>query len=114
MTRHGFTNTTNQHFIHACDLLALEFCRTLDVAYNSADCWWIDYGIGFAFQAGEMFADAGDMMLAIEHHMTYDQWAEWYWEWIKYDDNGNPLPGRINLNSWLMGARYNNDKEKEI
>lgn len=106
-------NTTNQRFIHACDLLALEFCRTLDVAYDDADCWWVSYGNVFAFQAGEMFTNTEDMMLAIERRMTYEQWAAWYWQWVATDDDGDELPHRVNLNSWLMGARYNDDKEKE-
>lgn len=108
-----YNNKTNRYFIDACDRLAREFCKTLDVSVHPEDSWWVSYGSVFAFQCGEMFTNAEEMMLAIEHKMTYEEWAEWYWEWIRSDDNGNPLPGRINLNSWLRGARYNDDKEKE-
>lgn len=101
-----FDNPINKHFINACELLAQEFCKTLDVSYHKDDCHWVDYGNTFAFQAGEMFIDACDMMLVVENKMDYDAFSEWYYQWIAYDEKtGEPLPHRINLNSWLMGAR---------
>lgn len=110
---HKFHNSFNCHFINACDQLAKEFCKTLDVSDHPGDAFWISYGVTFAFQCFEIFVNAEEMMLVIEHKMTYADFSEWYWEWVECDDDGNPLPGRISLNSWLMGARYNNDKEKE-
>lgn len=29
-----FDNPINKHFINACELLAQEFCKTLDVSYH--------------------------------------------------------------------------------
>lgn len=107
-----YVNPVNRHFVNACDLLAHEFCKALGLGWGPSDCWWVAYGGVYAFQGGEMFADAADMMLAVEHRMTYDEWCAWYREWVATDDDGNPLPGRINLDSWLMGARYRMDTDK--
>ena len=32
-----FDNPINKHFINACELLAQEFCKTLDVSYQKAE-----------------------------------------------------------------------------
>ena len=100
-----FTNCINLAFINACDKLALHFCSTLGVSASSSDTWWVSYGSLFCFLGGEMFINAEDMMLVIEHRMTWEDFSEWYWQWNDMDKDGNPLPNRVNLNSWLMGAR---------
>lgn len=102
-----FTNRINLAFINDCDELALHFCSTLGVSPSSDDTWWVSYGGLFAFQCGEMFINAEDMMRVVEHRMTWEDFSEWYSQWTDYDSdgNGNPLPNRVNLNSWLMGAR---------
>ena len=48
-----------------------------------------------------------DMFCIIENNMTYDAYAEW--RDANLDNNRN-----INLKSWLMGARHDMLKEKEI
>lgn len=106
-----FKNPVVRHFANACDLLAHEFCKRLGLDWGPGDCWWVAYGDVFAFQGGEMFASLADMALAVEHGMNFDEWSAWYWEWVKTDDDGNPMPGRINLNSWLMGARHKDNTD---
>lgn len=105
MTYNKFKKLANRRFAASCERLAQAFCKTLDVTYHPDDCWWVSYGGVFAFQGGEMFADAGDMMLAIEFNMTYEQWSEFYDQWVNSE-------GKINLNSWLMGARCTDKTRK--
>lgn len=99
-----FTNCINLAFINDCDKLALHFCSTLGISASSSDTWWVRYGSLFCFLGGKMFINAEDMMLVIEHRMTWEDFREWYWQWNDMDKDGNPLQNRVNLNSWLMGA----------
>lgn len=105
MSVNKFRNPVNGIFIRACGTLAKEFCDTLGVSDHKDDIHWVSYGNVFSFVGGEMFTNAEDVMLAIEHKMTYEEWAEWYYQWTDTDSDGNPLPNRVNLRSWLMGAR---------
>lgn len=109
-----FTNSVNRDFMAACDRLAAHFCSTLGISASSSDAWWVSYGGLFAFQCGEMFIHAEDMMRVIEHRMTWEAFSEWYYQWNDMDKDGNPLPGRVNLNSWLMGARPDITQDEQI
>lgn len=101
-----------ESFKNACDVLGVAFCRQLDVSSHKDDAWWVDYGSTFAFGAGEMFVSAEEMMLVLEHNMTYDDFSDWYWRWCDFDPKTcERKPGRINLRSWLMGARYDNEDD---
>lgn len=93
-----FTNSVNRDFMAACDRLAAHFCSTLGISASSDDVWWVSYGNVFAFQCGEMYTNAEDMMLVIEHRMTWEDYLEFYGQWIESEHH-------INLNSWLMGLR---------
>lgn len=93
-------------FISACEQLARAFCDTLGISRHSDGCWWVDYGGTFAFQCGEMFAGAEDMMLVIENGMSWEDFVEWYYQFYDFDhETLEQKPNRINLRSWLMGAR---------
>lgn len=109
-----FKNRINLTYINACNKLALHFCSTLGVSPSSDDTWWVSYGGLFAFQCGEMFIHAEDMMRVIEHRMTWEDFSEWYSQWTDYDSDGNPLPNRVSLNSWLMGARPGITQDEQI
>ena len=102
-----YQHPVNKLFASACDILATEFCRTLGISDSPGDIYWISYGNVLSFLGGDMFTNAEDMMLVIENEMSWDDYSEWYWQWIDADD-GNPLPNHVNLNSWLMGARPGN------
>lgn len=73
-----FTNSVNRDFMAACDRLAAHFCSTLGISASSSDAWWASYGGLFAFQCGEMFIHAEDMMRVIEHRMTWEDYIEFY------------------------------------
>lgn len=46
-----------------------------------------------------------DMVLIIEHNLTYEQVSEWINAGVDYNF-GREKTHYINLQSWLMGARY--------
>lgn len=101
----GMRHPASRAFLSACEGLAEAFCRQLGVSGGRDDAWWITPGEMFAFQAGQMFTGAEEMLLALEHGMDYGAWSEWYWQWTECGDDGGRRPGSINLRSWLMGAR---------
>lgn len=113
MSVNKFSNPVNGIFIRACGTLAREFCETLGVSDHDSDIYWVSYGNVFSFVGGDMFTNAEDMMLAIEHKMTYEEWAEWYWQWTDTDDDGHQLPNRVNLRSWLSGLRPETITDKD-
>lgn len=108
-----FSNPVNGIFIRACGTLAREFCETLGVSDHDSDIYWVSYGNVFSFVGGDMFTNAEDMMLAIEHKMTYEEWAEWYYQWTDTDDDSHQLPNRVNLRSWLRGLRPETITDKD-
>lgn len=105
-----------QNFKTACDDLAKAFCKQMDVDYK--DSWWVGEVPGdiFCFLVGEMFTNATDMVLAIEHKMSFDEFYAFYQQWTDHDfDTGEPNPNSVNLRSWIMGARPKllNDKDND-
>lgn len=98
-----------KRYVTACDELAVMFLGQLGLSdRKDYDWWWIEEPSGgiLAFNAGEMFLNVEDVIRVIEAAMDYDSFMEWYGQWIDYDfDTGERKPHRINLRSWLMGAR---------
>ena len=93
-------------FHNACNLLATLVNEQL---FDGIRTWyWIGDDVGGMCDFEESdFLSPEEMVRIIEHHLTYDEYAEWR--------DANLDDGRyINLKSWLMGARhYMLDKEKE-
>ena len=81
-------------------------CNSLATAVNKQlfdgcrDWYWIGDDVGGMCDFEESdFLSPEDMVRIIEHHLTYDEYAEWR--------NANLDDGRyINLKSWLMGLRH--------
>lgn len=94
-------------FRHACTMLAFAFLHHFGLSDSPDGAWWVgdEPGDVFCFQGGDMFTNTPDMVLALEHKLSWEEWREWYWQAIETDENMNPLPNRINLRSWIMGAR---------
>lgn len=95
-------------FHNSCNLLAALVNKQL---FEGSRSWyWIGDDVGGMCDFEETdIINAEDMVRIIEHHMTYDEYAEW--RNANLDNNRH-----INLKSWLMGARHemfndNNDNE---
>lgn len=93
-------------FHNACNLLATLVNEQL---FEGIRTWyWIGDDVGGMCDFEESdFLSPEEMVRIIEHHLTYDEYAEW--RDANLDNNRY-----INLKSWLMGARHDMlDKEKE-
>ena len=93
-------------FKNACDELARQVNHCL--FEDSRDFFWVADCVGGSCVFDDTdFLTPAEMVLILEHHLTYDEYAEWR--------DANLDDGRyINIKSWLMGARhYMLDKEKE-
>lgn len=103
-----------RQYSESCDKIAKIFLEQLGMAdRKDYDWWWVEeHGGGvLCFCGGEMFVNIENVILAIEAAMDYDSFSEWYSQWMAYDfETGEPLPRRINLPSWLMGARPETNK----
>ena len=90
---------------NACNLLATLVNEQLFEGNRS--WYWVADDIGGLcdFEDSD-FLSPEEMVCIIEHHLTYDEYAEWR--------DANLDDGRyINLKSWLMGLRHDMiDKEK--
>lgn len=86
----------------AADELAVIFLRQLGFGEEKGPHWWWVSDTAkdiLCFNNGELYVSPEDMMLTIEHGLTFEQFDEWYWQWVEID-------GRcINLRSWIKGAR---------
>lgn len=102
-----------QNFKTACNDLAKAFCKQMDVDYK--DSWWVadEQGGVFCFLDGEMFTNCEDMVLTIEHRLSFDEFYAFYQQWIDHDfETGEPNPNSVNLRSWIKGARPKDLKDK--
>lgn len=66
------------------------------------------------------FLNMETVVLVVDNAMSYEDFDEWYIQWTDYDmETWEPKPNRINLESWLKGARpdiinlKNNDMEEK-
>ena len=89
-----------------------EACENLKEAVNEQlfDGWRSPYWIGDEVGGlcdfeGYMILSATDMVLIIENNLTYEQVSEWINAGVDYNF-GREKTHYINLQSWLMGARY--------
>ena len=64
-------------------------------------------GIGYYFVGME------EIVLAVDNAMSENEFDEWYQQWTDFDEEAMlSKPNRVNLQSWLMGARPDNDNTK--
>lgn len=69
--------------------------------------YWIGDEVGGLCDFEEyMILSTTDMVLIIEHDLTYEQVSEWINAGVDYNF-GREKTHYINLQSWIMGARYN-------
>lgn len=110
MTKKPKPTPVTKDFRHACTMLAFAFLHHFKLSDSPDDAWWVgdEPGDTFCFNGGDMFTNTTDMVLALEHNLTWKEWCRWYDAWTDKE-------GKINLRSWIMGARpehLNNNKTK--
>lgn len=89
-----------------CEAYAQRLCAQLGFM-NSDDAYWVGDERGGTLQLSDnYFLGMEDIVLIVDNAMSYEDFDEWYTQWIDYDmEAGEPKPNRINLWSWLKGAR---------
>jgi len=70
---------------------------------NSRSPYWVADKVGGTCDFGDAdFLTPEEMVLILENHVTYDDYAEWRDANIKYGET----QGYINLPSWIKGCRH--------
>lgn len=84
---------------HVCDEYRLRLCNQLGISIS--DTYWIGDRIGGVLDIQSYYTiDMDEIRYIVDSSMTFEDFEEWY-EQLANMDNAN----RINLRSWLMGAR---------
>jgi len=93
-------------FKQACENLARHINEQL--FEGCREPYWVGDEIGGLCDFGDAdFLTPSDMILIIEHDVTYDQYVEWREAGLDYNRDREPSEYKnINLRSWLMGCRY--------
>lgn len=95
-----------KQYKNACNLLAAAVNEQL--FEGCRDWYWIGDKAGGVcdFDGCDTFSP-DDMLIIIEKDVTYEQYADWRNAGLEYNDGKEECQQKwINLDSWLMGARY--------
>lgn len=94
------------HFYEAvCETYKQRLCEQLEVT----DAYWIRDEVGCCLDInGYYVIDMPEIVLLVDNCIGYDEFDEWYSQWTDFDKEN-----RINLRSWIMGARPEMFKEKK-
>lgn len=99
--------TIIKHYHDACSDLAERV--NVQLFNGTRDWYWVAEEIGDTCDFGDSdFLIPEDMVLVLDNHMTYNQYAEWRDANSRYYDT----KGLINLRSWLRGARHSLLKQR--
>lgn len=83
---------------HICEEYRLRLCNQFGISYS--DTYWIVDRVGGELDINSFYViDMDELRYIVDHSMTFEDFEEWYEQWMYTDEN------RINLRSWLMGAR---------
>lgn len=89
-----------------CDTYAQRLIGQLELNYDEA--YWVSNEIGEVFAYGDFyFLRMSEIILLVDNGIGFDEFNEWYNQWTDFDRDN-----RINLRSWIMGARPEIFKEE--
>lgn len=89
-----------------CEEYRLRLCNQFEISYS--DTYWIVGRVGGILDIQSYYAiDMDELRYIVDNSMTFEDFEEWY-EQLANMDNAN----RINIRSWLMGARPELFKDK--
>lgn len=82
-----------------CEEYRLRFCNQFGIDWH--DTYWILDRIGGGLDIIEYYViDMDELRYIVDHSMSFEDFEEWYEQWMDTENEK-----RINLRSWLMGAR---------
>lgn len=92
-------NTLHKAYESVCDTYAQRLIEQLGL--NKDESYWVSDEIGGTFAYGDCyFLNMEEIVLLVDNCIGYDEFNEWYCQWTDFEREN-----RINLRSWLMGAR---------
>lgn len=88
-----------------CETYKQRLCEQLDVT----DAYWIRDEVGGCLDINEYYViDMPEIVMLVDNCIGFDEFDEWYKQWTDFDSDN-----RINLRSWIMGARPEIFKKRE-
>jgi len=100
-------NTLHKAYEAVCDTYAQRLIEQLGLRKD--DAYWVLDEIGDVFAYRDnYFLTMEEIVLLVDNCIGYDEFNEWYNQWTEFDNEN-----RINLRSWLMGARPGMLKDKK-
>lgn len=91
---------------HICEEYRIRLCKQFGISYS--DTYWIVDRVGGVLDIQSYYTiDMDEIRYIVDSSMSFEDFEEWYAQWADMD-NAN----RINLRSWLMGARPELFKDK--
>ncbi len=83
-----------------CNTYADRLLKQLGYKKNENTYWIADH-VGEVLDIhGYYFLDMPDIALLVDNEIGYEEFDDWYTQWVDLDNKQ-----RINLRSWIMGAR---------
>lgn len=84
---------------HVCEEYRIRLCKQFGISLS--DTYWIVDRIGGVLDIQSYYTiDMDELRYIVDSSISFEYFEEWYDQWTNMD-NAN----RINLRSWLMGAR---------
>ena len=97
-----------------CEAYAQRFLTMLGFM-NRDESYWISNVPGGVLAVGVDYYFVGmeEIVLAVDNAMSENEFDEWYQQWTDFDEEAMlSKPNRVNLQSWLMGARPDDNNAK--
>lgn len=93
-------DTLHKAYEAVCDTYAQRLIEQLGL--NKDDAYWVSDETGGTFAYSDSyFLGMEDIVLLVDNCFGYDEFNEWYFQYTDFDSDKK----RINLRSWMMGAR---------
>ena len=93
-------------FENICDEYRLRLCNQFGISYS--DTYWIVDRVGGVLDIQSYYAiDMDELRYIVDHSMSFEDFEEWYEQWMDTENEN-----RINIRSWLIGARPELFKDK--
>lgn len=82
-----------------CEEYRLRLCNQFYIDWN--DTYWIVGRVGGVLDIQFYYAiDMDELRYIVDNAMSFEEFDEWYEQWMDTENEN-----RINIRSWLMGAR---------
>lgn len=98
-------NALHKAYETVCETYKQRLCEQLEVT----GAYWIGDDVGGCLDINGYYTiDIPEIVLLVDNCIDFDEFDAWYGQWV---DEENVR--RINLRSWIMGARPGMFKEKK-